>query len=296
VAGRSWHNMRAWSGKSPLLRPLPLLSAAGAEKSATKPAGSNSSDFSQTDPEWTDRHMAYWNSLAIRYDREYSDPWSQYENGLVKRRIANLLPQSLDNLQVIEFGCGTGLGYTFMADLTSPKLQYTGIDLSSEMLSIFRERRASSSLKLLNSPLEAFTSSSFTDIDIVIGIFTSASYVNLDLPALLALIGSWIKPCTGSMYISFLNRTSLHGILKWGTKARIEYSSRGLNSDVIPARRYTKSELLRACEALGLAGKVYSLGPLAGLYQAPILWGLNAAMHESTLFTHTIDLMAKRIE
>ncbi len=208
---------------------------------------------------------------------------------------AGLLPQSIINPRVLEFGCGTGLGYNLLSEQMTFGLDYTGIDVSPTMLEVFKSR-TSADLNLINTSLEMVPSDGFTNIDLIMAIFTSGSYVNMDLGALLSLLRGWLKPHTGVMYISFLNRTSLTHIARWGLKSCIEYASRRTNSDTVPARRYSKSELLQACKTLGLTGTVHSLGPLAGLLQIPILWRINATMLDTTFFTHTIEITATRTD
>jgi len=250
--------------------------------------------MNKTGSVWAARQEEYWDSIAPGYDQKYSDIWSQYENALVQRRIAGLLPRSITKPMVLEFGCGTGLGYNLLlSEQMNFGFEYIGIDVSPAMLQKFSSR-VPEDLNLINTSLELVPPDRFTNIDLVMGIFTSGSYVNMELRALLSLLRGWLKPHTGVMYISFLNRTSLTHIARWGLKSCIDYASRGTHSATVPARRYSKPELLRACKALGLAGAVHSLGPLAGLLQTPSLWRINATMLDATLFTHTIEITATR--
>jgi SAM-dependent methyltransferase len=243
--------------------------------------------------EWLELHKAYWDRLAPSYDGHYGDMWSAAENMLVKQRIGSLLAKATVNPKILEFGCGTGLGYLLIQDVIGPIPSYVGVDISPGMLATFRQR-IGHPVHLINRPLEAFCEDSFHGLDAVIAIFTSGSYINLDLRSLLALLCGWLKPDGGVMYVSFLNRSAVRYIPRWGWKRNIQYSTRGSRHGSVPARRYTKVELLRACAHLPVCAIVRSLGPLTGLVQAPALWQLNMAMEKFTFLTHTIDLLAKR--
>ena len=241
-----------------------------------------------TNDEWIERQRQYWDKIANRYDHTYSDAWSLYENTIVERTLSRLLPR---DARVVEFGCGTGLGYGLMTR-TRANLNYTGIDVSAAMLSIFRSRRAEN-VTLINASLESIAPAQFTDVDLVVAIFTSASYIDMELDALLSLLCKWLRP-GGCIYISFLNRTFLAHMPRWGLRSRIEYATRGIHLGTVPARRYTKLELLRACRTLNLRGRVHSLGPFAGLVERPVLEQLNSALRRTTLLTHTIELVATK--
>jgi SAM-dependent methyltransferase len=248
---------------------------------------------SDTHEEWTRVHADYWNNIASDYDTQYSNLWSMYENTLVQQRLSSILCQVPETAKVVEFGCGTGLGYSMVSRL-GVDIKYTGIDISSAMLNGFA-RHAADDISLLNVPLESVSPGQFDGLDLVFAIFTSASYVDMELEELLSLLCGWLKPHTGVMYISFLNRLSLSHIVRCGFRKRIGYSSRGIRTDVtVPARRYSKAELLRASHDLGMEGAVHSLGPLAGILEKPLLRNLNSALLSFKLLAHTIDLVARR--
>jgi SAM-dependent methyltransferase len=249
---------------------------------------------SNTHEEWTKIQAAYWDSIASGYDSQYLNAWSRYENALVQRRLLNILRHVPATPEIVEFGCGTGLGYNLVS-AHSDQIKYTGIDVSPVMLDVFR-RRIHDGVDLLNYPMESMSPGRFADLDLAFAIFTSASYVDMELEALLSLLRGWLKPHTGVMYISFLNRLSLSNIVTCGFRSRIRYSSRGIRTGVtVPARRYSKAELLRASRSLGLKGNVCSLGPLVGILEKPILQGVNSALLGLSLPAHTIDLVARRI-
>ncbi|MFD3425313.1 class I SAM-dependent methyltransferase [Nocardia fluminea] len=210
---------------------------------------------------------------------------------MVRGALAQAIPSQKSNLRVVEFGCGTGLGYELLLQ-TGADVEYTGIDVSTAMLDIFKSK-VTADVSLINAPLESVGSEAFADMDLVMAIFTSASYVDLNLEDLLARTAGWLRP-RGRLYLSFLNRTSMRHFPRWGLRDQIEYSSRGLNSGTVPARRYTKAELLQNCRRLGLVGAVQSLGPFSGVLELAILQRLNSALKSTSRFTHTIELSAFR--
>src|SRR5262249_45229090 len=145
----------------------------------------------------------YWDNVAAGYDKHYSDRWSQHENKLVEQRLSNLLTFCPTRPRIVEFGCGTGLGYQLLTKALSTELDYTGIDVSPAMLSVFKTKpRAEAGL--INSALELLPPDSFSNVDLVMAIFTSASYVDMGLDQLLDRLCGWLKPEAGILYLSFL--------------------------------------------------------------------------------------------
>nr|WP_237552876.1 class I SAM-dependent methyltransferase [Streptomyces sp. SID5789] len=232
----------------------------------------------------------YWDSLAETYDQVYDSPWSVRENALVASRLTSLVPPR-ERCTVLELGCGTGLGYDLLIKNTTAKISYTGIDVSSGMLGNFERKYPSGSIRLLNAPVEEMQAHQFQDVDLVIAIFTSASYVRLPLESLLWKILKWLKPKGGRLYLSFLNRVSLKLSPRWGIRSEIKYASRRTSGGVVPAFRYSKTDLLRAAGVYGLKVKIVSLGPLSGLLELPLAWPLNRLFADFTLGSHTIEMI-----
>ncbi|MBY8858788.1 class I SAM-dependent methyltransferase [Nocardia sp. CA2R105] len=237
--------------------------------------------------EWLKRQTRYWDTVAPVYDRHYSTEWSAGENAIVAARLSRLLPDHRDP-RVLDLGCGTGLGYHLLTELR-PHVNYTGVDASAGMLEVFR-KKFDTDVHLINQPAEWLAAGRFADLDLVIAIFTSASYIDLPLPDLLERVGGWIKP-SGGIYLSFLNRMSIGSLGSTGFGRVIDYSSRGMKSGTVPARRYSTRELIETCRALGLTANVVSLGPFAGLVESRLFMKANAVLSNSSLFGHTIDVV-----
>lgn len=245
------------------------------------------------DIEWELRHRLYWDKLSSNYDSTYKDSWSTYENRLVQERLTALVSRGTDSLRVVEFGCGTGLGYSLLRNATERQFDYTGIDLSPGMLKTFKARHSGVE-DLVNAPLESMSRDQFSNVDLVFAIFTSGSYVDLELPDLLSLLHGWLKPQCGVIYLSFLNRSSLKHIVRWGFRHRIEYASRHTSIGRVPVRRYSRLDLTQACDAFGMKSEVYSLGPFAGVLELPRLREINSVFTKVTALTHTVDVIATR--
>ncbi|MGW3412459.1 class I SAM-dependent methyltransferase [Streptomyces sp. NPDC000888] len=243
--------------------------------------------------EWLDRQTAYWDSLAETYDETYDSAWSAKENALVASRLTSLLP-SRDTCNVVELGCGTGLGYDLLVRSTSAKIEYTGIDVSPRMLAEFKRKYPVADVSLVNVSVEEVPEDQFENIDLVMAIFTSASYVRMPLDSLIQRILMWLNPKGGHLYLSFLNRASLRLAPKWGLKQEIQYSSRCTKGGVVPAIRYSRSDLVRASHGHGLEARIVSLGPLAGLLEAPAIWPLNSLLADFSAGSHTIEMLARR--
>ncbi|WP_406199504.1 class I SAM-dependent methyltransferase [Streptomyces europaeiscabiei] len=243
--------------------------------------------------EWLDRQTEYWDSLADTYDETYDSAWSARENALVAGRLASLLP-SRETCNVVELGCGTGLGYGLLASSTSSKIEYTGIDVSPRMLATFKRKYPVADIGLVNVSVEEVPEDQFENIDLVMAIFTSASYVRMPLDSLLQRILMWLNPKGGCLYLSFLNRASLRLAPQWGLKPEIQYASRCTRGGVVPAIRYSRSDLVRASYVHGLEARIVSLGPLAGLLEFPFIWPLNSLLADFSAGSHTIEMIAKR--
>ncbi|MEU2540297.1 class I SAM-dependent DNA methyltransferase [Streptomyces iakyrus] len=241
--------------------------------------------------EWVVRQAQYWDSLAATYDCVYDSVWSTRENALVASRLISLVPPRV-MCNVLELGCGTGLGYDLLVKNTSAKIRYTGVDVSSKMLAKFERKYPGEDIHLVNAAVEEIQPDQFKNIDLVMAIFTSASYVRLSLDSLLRKILGWMNPDGGHIYLSFLNRASLRLALEWGLRPEIQYASRRTSGGAVPAMRYSRSDLLVAARTYGLKANVVSLGPMVGLFELPFAWPLNRFLADFALGSHTIEMIA----
>ncbi|MFE4551509.1 class I SAM-dependent DNA methyltransferase [Streptomyces sp. NPDC056785] len=240
--------------------------------------------------EWAARQAQYWDSLAATYDRLYDSAWSTQENTLVASRLMALMPPQLV-CNVLELGCGTGLGYDLLTKSAATKIRYTGVDISSRMLAAFERKHPGENINLVNASVEEIRVDQFENIDLVMAIFTSASYVHLPLDSFLWKILGWLNPKGGRLYLSFLNRASLRLAPKWGLRPDIQYASRRTNDGFVPATRYSRSDLLGVARNYDLKASIVSLGPLAGLLELPFAWPLNCFLADFTLGSHTIEMI-----
>lgn len=96
--------------------------------------------------------MQYDSKAILDHYRSYDEDQratSSRANGLEFRYTKKMLQQHLPaDAKVIELGCGTGYYGMFLADKCA---QYTGIDLSPDNISIFRNKISAARLKHVNA-------------------------------------------------------------------------------------------------------------------------------------------------
>ena len=151
---------------------------------------------------WQERNIAYWDDIAPDYDGLYSSKWSQLENEQVTQEMEWL--RELPNCQLLDIGCGTGLGYAICRSL-SHTIQYTGLDISPQMIAQCKQRWPSVPFLVgTMSDLTPFESESF---DVVLSTLSSFSCSNA--PGKTASeIHRVLRP-GGRAFVTALNRYSL---------------------------------------------------------------------------------------
>ena len=64
---------------------------------------------------WLVINKNYWNSLAIKYNSLYNDPWSKNENEYMIGKLKSSISSKEPN--VLDLGCGTGLAFSFCSSI-----------------------------------------------------------------------------------------------------------------------------------------------------------------------------------
>lgn len=104
-----------------------------------------------------------YDTIGDKYDTLFVDNESKEEDALVMGILGDV-----SGLSVLDVGCGTGL----LLDHLAPK-EYTGIDVSAGMLSVFKKKHPAANLK--NTDLYSFSGGRY---DLVVALFGTASYLS----------------------------------------------------------------------------------------------------------------------
>ncbi|MEA4926516.1 MAG: class I SAM-dependent methyltransferase [Syntrophomonadaceae bacterium] len=87
---------------------------------------------------------AYFNEIASKYDSWYETPMGKFVDG-VETSLAFELFSPEKGMKILDAGCGTG---NFSIKLAERGAQVTGIDLSTEMMAVAREKARRRDLNL----------------------------------------------------------------------------------------------------------------------------------------------------
>jgi SAM-dependent methyltransferase len=204
----------------------------------------------------------YWDTLASFNDKLYSSTWCNYEDQILKSDLLNLLRRVPGN-RVLDLGCGTGLGYELLKD-QSDNFDYLGVDISSEMLSVFKSKYPEANLiKASANDISEYVNG--RQFDLIISTNVAASFFpNIDnvIEHAYGLLAT-----DGIVSLSVLNRFSLRRIL--GLKffaVESNYRSRGDISSTLPisANTYYKGEMKRKFSAMGFQNVVCQYRSILG--------------------------------
>jgi ubiquinone/menaquinone biosynthesis C-methylase UbiE len=187
--------------------------------------------------DWLDNNSYYWNKLASRYNSFYNDKWSILENKFITEKLNFLKDNKF--VKVLDLGCGTGLGYE-LCTAVNPNVQYTGVDISIEMLNTMKSTYTAVTACNTNmSNLDDFCSHSF---DAVISIFTSFSFTE-DIDNTIDEILRVLKP-NGVVLISVIGKYSLRRLTKLKFSRKEDYTTRNnLSENFSYAWVFSKNEL-----------------------------------------------------
>lgn len=219
---------------------------------------------------WRERQSAYWNAIAQEYDSLYQNWWSKAEDNETLAILKSVLPAR--PCDVLDLACGTGLGYE-MCSAILKEVRYVGLDISSQMLTRFKERYPLIPAYLGRmSDLSNFSSESF---DVVISLYTSFSYTERPVTTLKE-IHRVLKP-RGRFLISLLNRWSLRRMLSLKLRRIEEYRTR--NSTLLlstPTITYSRGEVFRCLSSLGFSElRGGGQGIFAGWFERDGLWKID---------------------
>lgn len=168
----------------------------------------------------------YWDDVSDSYDSLYKSRWFQMEDQLVLEFIKKWhpkveIPTSLD---VLDLGCGTGLGGILASHLNS-YLNYTGVDISKKMIARASERIKHLHPRLIQSEMSSIPTVATASQDLVLCLYTSLSYAGDPSKA----IGEMHRTLrsSGVIICSVLSRFSLSRLQDLKVGKTTEYRTRG---------------------------------------------------------------------
>lgn len=214
----------------------------------------------------------YWNKIACSYGDLYTDPYSKFEDNVVKSVLQTSGVGS--GVTCLELGCGAGLGATIVKDLGVK--HYFGVDISDAMLNLGRASHPE--LSFLKADMEALPSS-IAASDVVFCINGVGSYAN-SIRRFAETFYEKTNP-GGRIVASFLNRWALRRFLRFRVSSTEPLQTRGAaaSSEGTVQRLYGQQELKHEFSSVGFTDvRVFSYGLFAGWFQNSVTAGLESAL------------------
>jgi len=241
---------------------------------------------------WTENNNSYWSEVAKKYNESYNDSWSILENHYIGSKLKFV--GTLFDFKILDLGCGTGLGYLLCIS-SNPNIQYTGVDISSEMLNILNQKYKN--VTTFNSSMSDLSKISSNSYDAVISIFTAFSYTD-NIENTVSEVSRVIKD-EGTILISVISRFSIRRILKLDFTKKEKYKTRGIESNGFSySRVFSKSDLAdlfkNDFENIEIIG-YNALGGIPFFSKYPILWSLNLQISKLfPNFSHELIIKATK--
>lgn len=163
----------------------------------------------------------YYDAVANNYDNLFKDSISQAENLIVKDWIIQIIKESGKKMKICDLGCGTGLCLELITkDLDETEYEYTGIDISSEMINEakrkFKNKRNASFIQCDIAEMKLlFENNSF---DMVVSLFGSYSHVPKYKEGL-RRISQVLKP-GGKLFLMVYSKYSFRSIFDYVFRQR----------------------------------------------------------------------------
>jgi ubiquinone/menaquinone biosynthesis C-methylase UbiE len=194
----------------------------------------------------------YWDGVAQRYVDLYKSEWFKDEDKITRAIVRREFAQSNGD-RVLDIGCGTGLCYDFLAS-SGRRLSYCGIDISANMLTIFRLSHPAIDVRhgAAENILPRLPASSF---DLIVSTNTAASFL-LDTRGLLGHVSRILQP-DGRYSLSFLNRQSLRRLTRLKRGPIEFYRTRG---DRVGGKRIECKdivEMIAVCDQIKEAAQTF---------------------------------------
>ncbi len=122
-----------------------------------------------------DDSKSYYDYIAKDYDNLYLDNISLAENKIIQNTLFKYLKKE-DN--ILDLGCGSGLGYEIITNFLKNKFKYTGIDISSQMINIAKNKfEGIEDIKFYTMDMTNLSFFKKNNFNAVISLFGSFSHV-----------------------------------------------------------------------------------------------------------------------
>ena len=242
--------------------------------------------------DWSKNNNKYWSKIAKKYNDFYRDSWSILENEFIAKKL-NFVSKS-QGFRVLDLGCGTGLGY-LLCSSSNPEIEYTGVDISLEMLSVLKEKYPDTNC--INSTMSNLSSLSPNSFDGVLSIFTAFSYTD-NKEQTISEISRVLKD-GGTILISVISRFSFRRILKFEFSKKEQYKTRGIETEGFSyswvfSKNDVKKLFENEFENIEIVG--YNLfGGIPFFSKYPELWNLNLIISKILPnFSHELIITATK--
>lgn len=169
----------------------------------------------------------YYNGLAAQYDELYTDPLSTAENFMVRDMLFELLPKDKSKIRMLDLGCGTGLAFKLLNPLLRKiniELEYTGIDISDEMINKAKEINRSKNCDFHVMDMNYLNKIDNSEYDCVVSLFGSFSHAT-DYEKSLKEINRVTKQA-GKIFLMTYSRYSIRNIADYflrGKKSAMDF-------------------------------------------------------------------------
>ncbi|ALF51667.1 hypothetical protein ACX27_00505 [Nostoc piscinale CENA21] len=159
----------------------------------------------------------YYDSLANVYDQLYNDGISLAENSIIRDMLCKYLYKGC---KVLDLGCGSGLAYELISDFLDTNFNYTGVDISYNMLQQAQIKYSGfNNVDFYQINMEDLSYFNTNTFDAVISLYGSFSH-SLKYKQSINEIKRVLKP-NGIIFIMVYSRFSLRNIFRCMTKFTI---------------------------------------------------------------------------
>ncbi len=238
---------------------------------------------------WQSSQISYWDSVAHKYDGFYESQWSRLENLDIQTRLKKFANAGKD---VLDIGCGTGLGYEILASVMPIDFNYLGLDISDRMIHVAKQKFphitfSKSSMNNLIYPSQSF--------DMVMSLFSAFSYEE-DSTSTISEIYRVLRP-GGICFISMFNRFSLRRLINTRFAEVELYSTRGDSVvQCVPTKTFSIQTAKNEFQNAGFNNvQASGQGLFSGVLEHPCFWSLDKLLSRICPdLTHMIVLTGRK--
>lgn len=236
---------------------------------------------------WVEAQIQYWNTLSSKYDTLYKNQWSKLENTHLLQKLRSFTSFTTSS-SILDIGCGTGLGYELCRSAINVSYQYTGIDISPEMINLCRDKWPEVSFFVAD--MKDLSQLQDDQFDFVLCLFTAFSFTDQPQTTLNELFR--VVRNDGEIVLSVLSKHSTRRLIRNIRGNVEEYSTRYTGTEEsVPAYVYSKTGIVEVVSKAGFVpNKIFGQGFFSGIWEMPPLWQLDKALSKFLVnFSHIIN-------